>query len=123
MPQDRDPLFSAFAKPVEEQDPPDFLPEGILSLFFLDDFWGEKIIRFVYLLGVLGLLAYGVIDLFGYFMSPEGFWGELLFLGGLVLSGVGWRVTCEILVLQYRTHENTESIYAELRKNVSIFDE
>lgn len=93
-----------------------FFDKDEFANFNLDEFLSFRklitpvIIKIVYLLGVAGVILFGLYTMFSNFRSPGGFF--LSFFGGILLiiiGNIGWRISCEAMLVIF-------NIYNELKK-------
>lgn len=79
------------------------------SIFFFDSMLTPKIITFVYWLMLLGAVVSGLSMMFGGYGGIT-FAKFLRGVGILVGGGVGARISCELMIVLFKIHENIRKI-------------
>ena len=84
----------------------------ILSQFFsFDEFITPKIIKIIFWLAVIGIVIAGIGQTYYALNYSHGFFSGLMSfvmgVGGILLSIVGAKITCELTLLLFKIAENT----------------
>ena len=94
-------------------------------LFSLDRVIVPRLIRLVYLLGLLGIGLWGLDHLFDTFRFGfgNGIWGLLEVAVFGLLAFVALRVVCEMVMIFYKAHEPIHSTAMEPPRSASLIDD
>ena len=95
------------------------------TLFRLDAILSPKLVPILYALGLCAILLWAVSHLFftfGYGFGT-GLWGLLEILVFGLLSLVALRITCEALLVYFKTHESSGDSVNRSRFSASLLDE
>lgn len=82
---------------------------NVKDLFYFDSMLTPKIITFVYWVSLAMVVFFGLISMFGGYGGLT--FGKFLWgLFTIVAGGVGTRISCELLIVLFKIHENIKKI-------------